>query len=270
MSNYPLLDCAASPTISRRSVKPTRSRRTASPPPSAALIDAHTREIEALRPRRKAHERIHGLSGPATLPAHLRRLRKTRSLFFSSPVDGGLEQSRPKRLRSSASLDDVKLEDLLFEQPASTNRRTLQAPPEQVSAIIFSSEVPPKIRGCAEFGLYLRFSVASAPSSPICRLSRPTLFMLMSSTAARALSLHLSPTRQLSGGCAPSSTGAPSPCRLKPDFEPFTLLATQLQNAILTANVFTATYHLRICVAAAEIRKSTIFPGTQATSTSAR
>src|SRR5208337_1386007 len=85
---------------------------------------------------------------------------------------------------------------------SSSRRRLQRANPsgagEQVSAINFASAVPSKIRGRAEFGLYLRLSVASNPSSTSCRRSRPILLMLVSNAAEIALSLHPSPISDVS------------------------------------------------------------------------
>src|SRR5277367_6430355 len=85
---------------------------------------------------------------------------------------------------------------------SSSRRRLQRANPsgagEQVRAISFASAAPSKIRGRAEFGLYLRFSVASNPSSTSCCRVRPILFMLVSSAAAIALSLQPSPASDTS------------------------------------------------------------------------
>ena len=66
---------------------------------------------------------------------------------------------------------------------SSSRRRLRRAKPsgpgEQVRAISFASAAPSKIRGRAEFGLYLRFSVASNHSSTSC--FRVRLLMLVSS-----------------------------------------------------------------------------------------
>src|SRR5208282_5828833 len=80
---------------------------------------------------------------------------------------------------------------------SSSRRRLQRANPsgagEQVRAINLASAAPSKIRGRAEFGLYLRFSVASNPSSTSCCRVRETVLMLVSSAAEIALSLHPSP-----------------------------------------------------------------------------
>jgi hypothetical protein len=68
----------------------------------------------------------------------------------------------------------------------------------QVSAISFASAAPSKIRGRAEFGLYLRVSTASNPSSTNCRLVRSILAMLVSRASAIRLSLQPSPASDTS------------------------------------------------------------------------
>src|SRR5271165_491859 len=74
----------------------------------------------------------------------------------------------------------------------SSSRRKLQrANPsgagKQVRAINFASAAPSKIRGRAEFGLYLRVSAAAIPSSTSRRRVRPILLMLVSNAAEIAL-----------------------------------------------------------------------------------
>src|SRR5664280_417278 len=67
-----------------------------------------------------------------------------------------------------------------------------------VSAISFASAAPSNIRGRAEFGLYLRVSTDSNPSSTSWRLVRSILAMLVSSASAIRLSLHPSPASDTS------------------------------------------------------------------------
>src|ERR1700677_5112968 len=71
---------------------------------------------------------------------------------------------------------------------SSSNRRLQRAKPsgagEQARAISLASVAPSKIRGRAEFELYLRTSVASNPSSTNCRRALPTVLTLASSAAA--------------------------------------------------------------------------------------
>src|SRR5208282_1790918 len=85
----------------------------------------------------------------------------------------------------------------------SSSRRKLQrANPsgagEQVRAINFASAAPSKIRGRAEFGLYLRVSAAAIPSSTSRRRVRPILLMLVSNAAEIALSPQPSPASDTS------------------------------------------------------------------------
>jgi len=85
----------------------------------------------------------------------------------------------------------------------SSSRRKLQrANPsgarEQVRAINFASAAPSKNRGRAEFGLYLRLSAASSPSSTSRRRVRPIVSILVSSATEIALSLHPSPASDTS------------------------------------------------------------------------
>src|SRR5208337_608287 len=156
----------------------------------------------------------------------------------------------------------------------SSSRRKLQrANPsgagEQVRAINFASAVPSKIRGRAEFGLYLRLSVASNPSSTSCRRSRPILLMLVSNAAEIALSLHPSPIsdvsafnrmRALVSNCAgllPAWIKASSRARSS------TLSFTTY---FLTAISFPATNHLHRLILATEIQKNATDSMTLATS----
>ena len=156
---------------------------------------------------------------------------------------------------------------------SSSRRRLQRAKPsgagEQVRAISFASAAPSKIRGRAEFGLYLRFSIDSNPSSTSCCRVRATLLMLVSSAAAIALSLQPSPAsdtsafrrmRALVSNCAgllPARTRASSRSRSS---------APNLTTYFLTAISFPATNHLRIWLAAAEIQKNATFSRTRATS----
>ncbi len=79
---------------------------------------------------------------------------------------------------------------------SSSRRRLQRANPsgagEQVRASNFASPAPSKIRGRAEFGLYLRVSAASRPSSTSRRRVQPIL-MLVSNAAEIVLSLQPSP-----------------------------------------------------------------------------
>src|ERR1700722_6923286 len=85
---------------------------------------------------------------------------------------------------------------------SSSNRRLQRAKPsgagEQARAISLASVAPSKIRGRAEFGLYLRTSVASKPSSTSCRRALPTVLTLVSNAAAISPSVQPSPASEVS------------------------------------------------------------------------
>src|ERR1700681_4464878 len=85
---------------------------------------------------------------------------------------------------------------------SSSRRRVHLACPSgagpHASAINFASATPSKIRGRAEFGLYLRVSTASNPSSTNCCRVRWILAMLVSTAAAIRLSLQPSPASDTS------------------------------------------------------------------------
>src|SRR5271157_2344496 len=156
---------------------------------------------------------------------------------------------------------------------SSSRRRLQRANPsgagEQVRAINLASAAPSKIRGRAEFGLYLRFSVASNPSSTSCCRVRETVSMLVSSAAEIALSLHPSPPsdtsafsrmRALVSSCAellPARINASS--RSRSSMVNFTTY-------FLPAISFPATNHLHRCIAATEIQRNTPDSRTRATS----
>src|SRR5271166_5432056 len=156
---------------------------------------------------------------------------------------------------------------------SSSRRRLQRANPsgagEQVRAINLASAAPSKIRGRAEFGLYLRFSVASNPSSTSCCRVRETVLMLVSSAAEIALSLHPSPPsdtsafsrmRALVSSCAellPARINASS--RSRSSMVNFTTY-------FLPAISFPATNHLHRCIAATEIQRNTPDSRTRATS----
>src|SRR5271157_4794273 len=156
---------------------------------------------------------------------------------------------------------------------SSSRRRLQRANPsgagEPVRAINLASAAPSKIRGRAEFGLYLRFSVASNPSSTSCCRVRETVLMLVSSAAEIALSLHPSPPsdtsafsrmRALVSSCAellPARINASS--RSRSSMVNFTTY-------FLPAISFPATNHLHRCIAATEIQRNTPDSRTRATS----
>src|SRR5208282_423059 len=155
----------------------------------------------------------------------------------------------------------------------SSSRRRLQRanPPgagEQVRAINFASAAPSKIRGRAEFGLYLRVSAASRPSSTSrCRV-RPILLMLVSSASEIALSLQPSPASETSAfsrmrafvsdcaGCLPAQIIASSRSRSS---------ALNFTTYFLTAISLPATNHLHRRIAVTEIQKNTTDSMTPAT-----
>src|SRR5277367_5641695 len=85
---------------------------------------------------------------------------------------------------------------------SSSRRRLQRANPsgagEQARAINFASVAPSKIRGRAEFELYLRTSVASNPSSTNCRRALPTVLTLVSNAATISRSVQPSPASDVS------------------------------------------------------------------------
>src|SRR5271167_324192 len=148
---------------------------------------------------------------------------------------------------------------------SSSRRRLQRANPsgagEQVRAINFASAAPSKIRSRAEFGLYLRLSAASSPSSTSRRRVRPIVSILVSSATEIALSLHPSPASDTSAfkrirafvsdcaGCLPEPVIASSRSRSS---------ALNLTTYFLTAAIsLPATNHLHRRIAATEIQKNT-------------
>jgi len=85
---------------------------------------------------------------------------------------------------------------------SSSKRRVQRAKPsgvgEQAKVISLASVAPSKMRGRAEFGLYLRASVASNPSSTSCRRTLPTVLRLVSNAAAISRSVQPSPASEVS------------------------------------------------------------------------
>src|SRR5271156_4895705 len=160
---------------------------------------------------------------------------------------------------------------------SSSNRRLQRANPsgagEQVSAINFASDAPSKVRRRAEFGLCLRFSAPSNPSSTRRRRRRPILLTLVSSASEIALSLQPSPASEMSAfsrirafvsncaGCLPPEVNASSRSRSS---------ALHLTTYFLTAISFPATNHLCRRIAVAEIQKNATDSMTLATRTVAR
>jgi hypothetical protein len=124
---------------------------------------------------------------------------------------------------------------------SSSRRRLQRAKPsgagEQVRAISFASAAPSKIRGRAEFGLYLRFSIDSNPSSTSCCRVRATLLMLVSSAAAIALSLQPSPACLQENARSRQQLRRALACANQ-RFEPLALLRCQPHNVFLYCNLF--------------------------------
>ena len=90
-----------------------------------------------------------------------------------------------------------QFDDFLFEQAQAPFGVTCRRRPT-CSAINFASATPSKIRGRAEFALYLRVRTDSNPSSTNCRRVRWTVAMPTSSAAAIGPSLHPSPASDTS------------------------------------------------------------------------
>src|SRR5271166_4542949 len=137
-----------------------------------------------------------------------------------------------------------------------------------VRAINFASAAPSKIRGRAEFGLYLRVSAAAIPSSTSRRRVRPILFMLVSNAAEIALSLQPSPASDTSAfrrmrafvsdcaGCLPAQIIVSSCSRSS---------ALSFTTYFLTEISLPATNHLHRRIAATEIQRNSTDSMTLAT-----
>src|ERR1035441_8880742 len=137
-----------------------------------------------------------------------------------------------------------------------------------VSAISFASAAPSNIRGRAEFGLYLRVSTDSNPSSTNWRLVRSILAMLVSSASAIRLSLQPSPAADTSAfsrirafvnNCAgrlPAWTKSSSRARSS---------ALNRTTYFLTATSFVATNRLRRWIATTVIQNTPSNAMTRAT-----
>jgi len=153
------------------------------------------------------------------IQAHQRTIGISRLLIgfqhvFHGGHEGGVGVGRDHPLPIAVRFEDVffsvrpivlslTFSTMFSSTTFSSSRRRLQrAKPsgagEQVRAISFASAAPSKIRGRAEFGLYLRFSVDSNPSSTSCWRARATLLTLVSSAAEIALSLQPSPASDTS------------------------------------------------------------------------
>src|SRR5208337_804837 len=156
---------------------------------------------------------------------------------------------------------------------SSSRRRLQRANPsgagEPVRAINLASAAPSKIRGRAEFGLYLRFSVASNPSSTSCCRVRETVLMLVSSAAEIALSLQPSPPSDTSAfsrmRAFVSSCAELLPARINASSRSRSSMVN-FTTYFLPAISFPATNHLHRCIAATEIQRNTSDSRTRATS----
>ena len=97
----------------------------------------------------------------------------------------------------AGALNDMPFDDFILEQ-ARVHLACPSGAGPHASVINFASATPSKIRGRAEFGLYLRVSTASNPSSTNCRRVRRILAMLVSTASAIRLSLQPSPASDTS------------------------------------------------------------------------
>jgi hypothetical protein len=154
-------------------------------------------------------------------------------------------------------LYDVQFDDLLEQSKAPTGEPSGTG--EQVKAINFASAAPSKIRGRAEFGLRLRFSAPSSPSSTRRRRRRPIVLSWCPASRRSSCRSNLRPhpTRPPSAGYAPSAATAPGACPQKSQrLEPLRFSELNLTTYFLTASSFPATNHLHRCVAVAEVQKA--------------
>src|SRR4029077_16713478 len=126
------------------------------------------------------------------------------------------------------------------------------------SAINFASATPSKMRGRAEFGLYLRVSAASNPSSTNWRRVRRTLAMLVFSASASRLSIQPSPASDTSAFNRMRAFVNNCAERLPLWIRSLSCARSSALNRtmyFLTATSFAATNHLR-CWARQRFRKS--------------
>ena len=146
---------------------------------------------------------------------------------------------------------------------SSSRRRLHLAKPsgagERVSAINFASATPSKIRGRAEFELYLRARTASNPSSTNWRLVRSTVAMLVSSAAAIRLSLQPSPASDTSAfkriRALVSSWAERLPLRINSPSS-IAFLRVEPDHVFLDGNLSSRPrFDLHRCLAATEIQK---------------
>src|SRR5271169_5832915 len=156
---------------------------------------------------------------------------------------------------------------------SSSRRRLQRANPsgagEQVRAINLASAAPSKIRLRAEFGLCLRFSDASSPSSTSRRRRRPILLILVSSATEIALSLQPSPASDTSAlsrmRAFVSSCAGLLPARTRDSSRSRSSLLSRT-TYFLTAISFPATNQLHRPCATTEIQKNATESMTLATS----
>src|ERR1017187_5488477 len=138
-----------------------------------------------------------------------------------------------------------------------------------VSAISFASAAPSNIRGRAEFGLYLRVSTDSNPSTTNWRLVRSILAMLVSSASAIRLSLQPSPDADTSAfsrmRAFVNNCAERRPARIKVT-SCSRSSALSLTTYFLTTISFPATNHLHPCFAETVIQKNASDSTTRGTS----
>src|SRR5664280_2496046 len=138
-----------------------------------------------------------------------------------------------------------------------------------VSAISFASAAPSNIRGRAEFGLYLRVSTGSNPSSTNWRLVRSILAMLVSRASAIRLSLQPSPAADMSAFSRIRAFVNNCAGRLPAWIKSSSCARSSALNRttyFLTATSFVATNHLRRWIATTVIQNTPSNAMTRATS----
>src|SRR5450830_1143165 len=138
-----------------------------------------------------------------------------------------------------------------------------------VSAISFASAAPSNIRGRAEFGLYLRVSTDSNPSSTNWCLVRSILAMLVSRASAIRLSLQPSPAADMSAFSRIRAFVNNCAGRLPAWIKSSSCARSSALNRttyFLTATSFVATNHLRRWIATTVIQNTPSNAMTRATS----
>src|ERR1019366_954037 len=137
-----------------------------------------------------------------------------------------------------------------------------------VSAISFASAAPSNIRGRAEFGLYLRVSTDSNPSSTNWCLVRSILAMLVSRASAIRLSLQPSPAADMSAFSRIRAFVNNCAGRLPAWIKSSSCARSSALNRttyFLTATSFVATNHLRRWIATTVIQNTPSNAMTRAT-----